>query len=88
MIRALGYFIAFCMAFAVFLVGVYALLGVFIAIISFVSWTAPTGTIFQWWIFRLLTSIAILIASLFCLSREAREAVDEFERGCKRGSNG
>lgn len=89
MIRALGYCIAFAMMFVVALVGVYALLGAFVAIMAFVSWSVPVGVgvLLQWWVFRLLMSIAIVIASLFCLSREAREVVDEFERSFKRSYN-
>lgn len=87
MIRVLGYVIAFAMVFAIVFLACWSLLALVIAAFSFITWSLPLYSMFNLVVLRLFVFIAAAVASVYCISREAREAVDEFERSFKRGSN-
>lgn len=87
MIRALGYCIAFCVMFAILFLACWMFIAVAIAAFSFITWSLPAYFMVNLVVLRMFVFIAATFASVYCLSREAREAVDEFERSFKRSYN-
>lgn len=85
MIRALGYAVGFTIVFTVIFLAMYAALLLIVGALAFITWSLPAYSLFNLVVFRLFVLLASLIAVSFLLSKEGREAIDEFERSFKRG---
>ena len=85
MIRVLGYVVGFAITFTIILASFYALLLLFMAALAFITWSMPLASPFNLVVLRIFVVLASILSVSFLLSKEGREAVDEFEKGFKRG---
>lgn len=85
MIRALGYAVGFATVFIAIFLALCVLLLLFVGATSFITWSLPAYSLFNLVVFRLFVLLASLIAVSFLLSKEGREAIDEFGRSFKKG---
>lgn len=75
--KALIYIGSFIAALVISLLGVFVLLAVVIAFLSFITWSLPLASPFTWSIFRILFAIAFLIALCWSFSKENKQFVED-----------
>lgn len=87
MIRILAYILWFCIATAVFSIGVCAAIAGVMLIVMFITWTVPTSVVITWGVVRLVLAVSMLTAAAFMLSKEAKEFIDSFVSSYDRARN-
>lgn len=89
--KLLGYFFAYLLMTAIFMVGFVGLGITLTAGISFITWTLPTAAQLasvDWWtIIRIMFSVSSLFGIWFACDKEGKEFAQEFVNGFNKGYN-
>jgi hypothetical protein len=81
--KALIYVGSFAMVLVLSFIGAALLFAVMLAFVSFIAWSLPLASPFTWTVFRIISTIAFIIAVLWSFSKENKQFVEELLKDLK-----